>query len=101
MLQIGKIYDILITEVAHDKEHLVGHNKAYEQILVPMASGNYFCRPPTTLPSPPTPPTSHARGSMMYLLYFYGRYCHAKGMMSLVNFAFSRFESCVFPHFLF
>lgn len=33
--QIGCIYQVLVTEEAHDGEHLVGHNKFYEQILLP------------------------------------------------------------------
>ncbi|XP_054716255.1 threonylcarbamoyladenosine tRNA methylthiotransferase-like, partial [Uloborus diversus] len=33
--KIGTIQDILITEVSHDKQHFVGHNKFYEQVLVP------------------------------------------------------------------
>ncbi|KAI6182779.1 TRNA-t(6)A37 methylthiotransferase [Aphelenchoides bicaudatus] len=33
--RIGKIYDVLVTEKAADKEHYVGHNKSYEQILIP------------------------------------------------------------------
>jgi threonylcarbamoyladenosine tRNA methylthiotransferase CDKAL1 len=33
--RIGRIYDVLITERASDDVHLVGHNKSYEQILVP------------------------------------------------------------------
>lgn len=32
----GKIYVVLVTEVSHDNEHYVGHNKSYEQILLPM-----------------------------------------------------------------
>ena len=33
--RIGKRYRILITEESSDKKHYVGHNKFYEQILVP------------------------------------------------------------------
>lgn len=32
----GQIYNVLVTEVSHDKLHYVGHNKSYEQILLPM-----------------------------------------------------------------
>ncbi|KAK0180257.1 hypothetical protein PV327_005920 [Microctonus hyperodae] len=34
--KIGEIQNILITEISHDKKHFVGHNKFYEQVLVPM-----------------------------------------------------------------
>lgn len=34
--KIGEIQNILITEISHDKKHFVGHNKYYEQVLVPM-----------------------------------------------------------------
>jgi len=37
--QLGKEQTILITEVAHDGRHYVGHNKFYEQVLVPMKDG--------------------------------------------------------------
>lgn len=33
--KLGEIQDILVTEVAHDNMHYVGHNKFYEQVLVP------------------------------------------------------------------
>ncbi|OQR77917.1 threonylcarbamoyladenosine tRNA methylthiotransferase-like [Tropilaelaps mercedesae] len=33
--RIAHEYDVLVTEVATDKKHFVGHNKFYEQILVP------------------------------------------------------------------
>merc|ERR1712012_1347842 len=33
--RIGQIYQVLVTEVAHDRKHYVGHNEFYEQILVP------------------------------------------------------------------
>ncbi len=33
--RIGKRYRVLVTEVAHDEEHFVGHNDCYEQVLVP------------------------------------------------------------------
>uniref|UniRef100_T1J4Q2 tRNA-t(6)A37 methylthiotransferase n=1 Tax=Strigamia maritima TaxID=126957 RepID=T1J4Q2_STRMM len=32
--RLGSIQHVLITEVAHDKKHYVGHNKYYEQILL-------------------------------------------------------------------
>jgi len=32
--RIGRTYEVLVTEVASDGQHLVGHNKAYEQILI-------------------------------------------------------------------
>lgn len=32
----GQIYTVLVTEVSHDKLHYVGHNKSYEQVLLPM-----------------------------------------------------------------
>ncbi|XP_064112548.1 threonylcarbamoyladenosine tRNA methylthiotransferase-like [Macrobrachium nipponense] len=33
--KLGEKQVVLVTEEAHDKEHLVGHNKYYEQVLVP------------------------------------------------------------------
>lgn len=33
--RIGEVHDVLVCEVATDKIHFVGHNKCYEQILVP------------------------------------------------------------------
>ncbi|XP_065370478.1 threonylcarbamoyladenosine tRNA methylthiotransferase [Calliphora vicina] len=32
----GQVYNVLVTEVSHDKLHYVAHNKSYEQILLPM-----------------------------------------------------------------
>ncbi|KAL7735184.1 hypothetical protein ACLKA6_014900 [Drosophila palustris] len=32
----GQIYMVLVTEISHDKLHYVGHNKNYEQVLLPM-----------------------------------------------------------------
>lgn len=32
----GQIYMVLVTEVSYDKLHYVGHNKSYEQVLLPM-----------------------------------------------------------------
>ncbi|XP_064605868.1 threonylcarbamoyladenosine tRNA methylthiotransferase-like [Liolophura sinensis] len=34
--KLGEHQKILVTEVSHDKQHYVGHNKFYEQVLVPM-----------------------------------------------------------------
>ncbi|KAG8197486.1 hypothetical protein JTE90_007225 [Oedothorax gibbosus] len=33
--EIGSVQQVLVTEVSHDKKHFVGHNKFYEQVLVP------------------------------------------------------------------
>lgn len=33
---IGQLQEVLVTEVSHDKQHYVGHNEYYEQVLVPM-----------------------------------------------------------------
>ncbi|EFN84849.1 CDKAL1-like protein [Harpegnathos saltator] len=33
--QVGKLCCVLVTEVAHDKLHYVGHNKFYGQVLLP------------------------------------------------------------------
>lgn len=33
---IGKCYEVLVTEISHDKKFYVAHNKSYEQVLVPM-----------------------------------------------------------------
>lgn len=43
--RVGKKYKILITEESSDKKHFVGHNKCYEQILVPKEE----CRLGTTI----------------------------------------------------
>ncbi|CAD7015249.1 unnamed protein product [Ceratitis capitata] len=32
----GEQYTVLVTEISHDKQHYVGHNKSYEQVLLPM-----------------------------------------------------------------
>ncbi|KAH8297112.1 hypothetical protein KR044_004929, partial [Drosophila immigrans] len=32
----GQEYTVLVTEISHDKLHYVGHNKSYEQVLLPM-----------------------------------------------------------------
>ncbi|GIY34804.1 threonylcarbamoyladenosine tRNA methylthiotransferase [Caerostris extrusa] len=32
---LGSIQNVLVTEISHDKKHYVGHNKYYEQVLVP------------------------------------------------------------------
>lgn len=34
--KIGEIHDVLVTEISHDKKYYVGHNKYYEQVLIPM-----------------------------------------------------------------
>lgn len=34
--KIGLVEKVLVTEVSHDKKYYVGHNKFYEQILIPM-----------------------------------------------------------------
>lgn len=34
--KIGEIQEVLVTEISHDKKHYVGHNKFYEQVLLPM-----------------------------------------------------------------
>jgi len=33
--RIGEKYTVLVTDIAHDRKHYVGHNEFYEQILVP------------------------------------------------------------------
>jgi len=32
---VGKHYNVLVTEKAHDGDHMVGHNEFYEQVLLP------------------------------------------------------------------
>lgn len=32
----GQVYNVLVTEISHDKLHFVAHNRYYEQILLPM-----------------------------------------------------------------
>lgn len=34
--KIGQVQEVLVTEISHDKKYYVGHNKFYEQVLVPM-----------------------------------------------------------------
>lgn len=34
--RVGEEYVALVTDISHDKKHYVGHNKFYEQILLPM-----------------------------------------------------------------
>ncbi|KYN04254.1 PREDICTED: threonylcarbamoyladenosine tRNA methylthiotransferase [Cyphomyrmex costatus] len=34
--KVGLIQKVLVTEVSHDKQHYVGHNKFYEQVLIPL-----------------------------------------------------------------
>ncbi|KAG5307099.1 CDKAL methylthiotransferase, partial [Acromyrmex insinuator] len=37
--KVGLIQKVLVTEVSHDKQHYVGHNKFYEQVLIPLKQG--------------------------------------------------------------
>lgn len=34
--KVGEVYQVLVTEISHDKKYYVSHNKFYEQVLVPM-----------------------------------------------------------------
>lgn len=34
--KVGETQEVLVTEISHDKKHYVGHNKYYEQVLLPM-----------------------------------------------------------------
>lgn len=34
--KVGSSQKVLVTETSHDKQHYVGHNKFYEQVLIPM-----------------------------------------------------------------
>ena len=34
--EAGTKQTVLVTEISHDRKHYVGHNKFYEQILLPM-----------------------------------------------------------------
>lgn len=34
--KVGEIQTVLVTEISHDRKHYVGHNKFYEQVLLPM-----------------------------------------------------------------
>lgn len=34
--KVGEVQEVLVTEISHDKKHFVGHNKFYEQVLLPM-----------------------------------------------------------------
>lgn len=34
--KVGDVQTVLVTERSHDKKHYVGHNKFYEQVLLPM-----------------------------------------------------------------
>lgn len=34
--KIDEIQQVLVTEISHDKKYFVGHNKFYEQVLLPM-----------------------------------------------------------------
>lgn len=33
---LGRVEPVLITEIAHDKKHFVGHTKRYDQVILPM-----------------------------------------------------------------
>ncbi|XP_060070385.1 threonylcarbamoyladenosine tRNA methylthiotransferase-like [Ylistrum balloti] len=33
--KMGEIQDVLVTEISHDKQYYVGHNRFYDQVLVP------------------------------------------------------------------
>ncbi|XP_043197219.1 threonylcarbamoyladenosine tRNA methylthiotransferase-like [Amphibalanus amphitrite] len=33
---VGRRQRVLVTEISHDRQYFVGHNKAYQQVLVPM-----------------------------------------------------------------
>ncbi|KAJ8045306.1 Threonylcarbamoyladenosine tRNA methylthiotransferase [Holothuria leucospilota] len=37
--KLGEVQQVLVTEVSHDKQFWVGHNKFYEQVLVPKEEG--------------------------------------------------------------
>lgn len=30
--QLGEIQEVLVTEISHDKQYYVGHNKCYDQV---------------------------------------------------------------------
>ncbi|XP_063235525.1 threonylcarbamoyladenosine tRNA methylthiotransferase [Bacillus rossius redtenbacheri] len=34
--QLGQVQQVLVTELSHDKQHYVAHNKYYHQVLVPL-----------------------------------------------------------------
>lgn len=34
--KLNEIQDILVTEISHDQKHFVGHNKFYEQVIIPI-----------------------------------------------------------------
>lgn len=34
--RVGREYQVLVTDISHDKQYYVSHNKSYEQILLPM-----------------------------------------------------------------
>lgn len=34
--RVGQVYEVLVSEISHDKKHYVGHNQCYEQVLLPM-----------------------------------------------------------------
>ncbi|XP_050351716.1 threonylcarbamoyladenosine tRNA methylthiotransferase [Nymphalis io] len=33
--KVGQVYDVLVTDISHDKNYYVAHNEFYEQVLVP------------------------------------------------------------------
>ncbi|CAH2039213.1 unnamed protein product, partial [Iphiclides podalirius] len=35
--RLGEVQTVLVTELSHDRDHFVGHNEFYEQVLVPKA----------------------------------------------------------------
>jgi len=32
LFQLGEIQEVLVTEISHDKQYYVGHNKCYDQV---------------------------------------------------------------------
>ena len=46
----GARYQILVTDIAHDKQHFVGHNEFYEQVRAFQLNGIiFFCKKCATL----------------------------------------------------
>ncbi|KAK8376737.1 hypothetical protein O3P69_009984 [Scylla paramamosain] len=77
--KLGERQTVLVTEESHDKQHWVGHNKFYEQVLVPkkdnflgklveveiMETGKHYMRGrpiDTSRPKPPSSAEPLARG---------------------------------------
>ncbi|MPC15348.1 threonylcarbamoyladenosine tRNA methylthiotransferase-like [Portunus trituberculatus] len=70
--KLGERQTVLVTEESHDKQHWVGHNKFYEQVLVPkkddflgklveveiMETGKHYMRGRPIHTSRPKPPSS-------------------------------------------